>query len=217
MFFSRKPKSSQASAAAPAGSGAPPVDRRNSTRYQTTVLTCGLGEITELSRSGLRLRSTGSPAFKVGDKVQLDICSPTECAEVDGRIVRIKPSSYGRFDVGVAFEGLSDAVAGTLENLARYGTTKAEADPRVRAEQLRRLTASMKLPDHYKTLGLTPSASAKQVQDAFRALAREFHPDLNKSPEAERRFCEINEANEVLSDESRRKAYDALAGYIKAA
>jgi DnaJ-class molecular chaperone len=64
--------------------------------------------------------------------------------------------------------------------------------------------------DYYKTLGVSKSASAEEIKKAYRKLARQHHPDVNKKPEAEKRFKEINEANEVLSDPEKRKRYDTV-------
>jgi curved DNA-binding protein CbpA len=62
--------------------------------------------------------------------------------------------------------------------------------------------------DYYEVLGLDRSASDEQIKRAFRKLAFHYHPDLNKSPDAEQRFKEINEAYEVLIDHVRRARYD---------
>lgn len=63
--------------------------------------------------------------------------------------------------------------------------------------------------DYYKILGINKSASAADIKKAYRKLARKYHPDLNPSDkEAERKFKEINEANEVLSNPENRKKYD---------
>ena len=63
--------------------------------------------------------------------------------------------------------------------------------------------------DYYKALGIEKTATAEQIKKAYRKLARQHHPDVNPSDQdAERKFKEINEANEVLSDPDKRKKYD---------
>ena len=69
----------------------------------------------------------------------------------------------------------------------------------------------MEYRDYYATLGVDKGASQADVKKAFRRLARENHPDVNKGDvAAEKRFKEISEANEVLSDPEKRTAYDQL-------
>ena len=68
----------------------------------------------------------------------------------------------------------------------------------------------MKFLDYYAVLGVSRDASAEDIKKAFRKLARQYHPDVNKAAGAEARFKEINEANEVLSDPEKRKRYDTL-------
>jgi DnaJ-class molecular chaperone len=75
----------------------------------------------------------------------------------------------------------------------------------------------MEYRDYYATLGVDKGASQADIKKAFRRLARENHPDVNKGNDAaERRFKEISEANEVLSDPEKRKAYDQLGANWKA-
>ncbi|MGE5604024.1 MAG: molecular chaperone DnaJ [Nitrososphaerales archaeon] len=62
--------------------------------------------------------------------------------------------------------------------------------------------------DYYEVLGLSRDADENAIKGAYRRLARQYHPDVNKAPDAEERFKEINEAYEVLSDADRRAAYD---------
>ena len=67
----------------------------------------------------------------------------------------------------------------------------------------------MEFVDYYKILGIDKQASAEEIKKAYRKLARKMHPDLNPSDkEAHKKFQEINEANEVLSDPEKRKKYD---------
>jgi curved DNA-binding protein len=67
----------------------------------------------------------------------------------------------------------------------------------------------MDFVDYYKILGINKSASQKDIKNAYRKLARKFHPDLNPNDkDAKKNFQQINEANEVLSNPENRKKYD---------
>jgi curved DNA-binding protein len=69
----------------------------------------------------------------------------------------------------------------------------------------------MEYRDYYASLGVPRNASQADIKKAFRKLARQYHPDANKGDAAaEKRFKEVNEANEVLSDPEKRKLYDQL-------
>ncbi|HRE31571.1 MAG TPA: DnaJ domain-containing protein, partial [Candidatus Berkiella sp.] len=68
----------------------------------------------------------------------------------------------------------------------------------------------MEFKDYYAVLGVTPETSHNEMKKAFRKLARQYHPDVSKLPDAEQKFKEINEAWEVLKDPQRREQYDAL-------
>lgn len=73
----------------------------------------------------------------------------------------------------------------------------------------------MEYKDYYKILGVGRDASAEDIKRAYRKLARQYHPDKNKAKGAEDKFKEANEANEVLSDPKKRKAYDRLGANWK--
>src|SRR5438876_905804 len=78
---------------------------------------------------------------------------------------------------------------------------------------------SVKYRDYYEVLGVPRDATAKAIRDAYRKLARQYHPDLQDTPAkkkvAEEKFKEINEAHEVLGDPEKRKKYDRLGSRWK--
>jgi DnaJ-class molecular chaperone len=70
--------------------------------------------------------------------------------------------------------------------------------------------------DYYKILGVSESTEQKEIRQAYRKLARQYHPDVNPGDTgAENKFKEINEANEVLSDPEKRKKYDEMRAYYQ--
>lgn len=68
----------------------------------------------------------------------------------------------------------------------------------------------MNSKDYYKILGVARGASSEEIQKAYRKLARQYHPDTNKSSASEEKFKELNEAYEVLKAPQKRARYDAL-------
>ncbi len=70
--------------------------------------------------------------------------------------------------------------------------------------------AGVEFRDYYQTLDVARDAPAEAIKKAYRKLARKFHPDVSKEPQAEQRMKELNEAYAVLSDPEKRAAYDQL-------
>jgi curved DNA-binding protein len=76
---------------------------------------------------------------------------------------------------------------------------------------------ALEYKDYYATLKVKKDATPEEIQKAYRKLARKLHPDVNKAPEAERKFKEIGEAYEVLKDPEKRQKYDQYGAAWKGA
>lgn len=75
---------------------------------------------------------------------------------------------------------------------------------------------SMEFKDYYKIMGVARDATQDEIKRAYRQLARKYHPDVSKEPDAEARFKEVGEAYEALKDPEKRAAYDQLGANWKA-
>lgn len=208
------------------------VNPRRATRHAAMNLACELGAIVDMSQTGLRIQCAGRPGVEVGSQVKLTVSSPMQRLTVSGQVVWVHKPLLKAGQVGIKFVNTSEAAARALVELAEHGFV----DTAKLSEQFSKgsggssaasdcgescggnageerghtsIRASVELEDYYGALGLLPSAMDTEIQEAFRSLARQLHPDVNRSEDATQRFAFISKAYATLKDPAKRLKYDA--------
>ncbi|MHC5003055.1 MAG: DnaJ domain-containing protein [Planctomycetota bacterium] len=184
---------------------------RSAERHQTNLINCELGQIADLSRTGMRVKSGSKPKVKVGQLVQLTLQSPGDTIPVIGRIVWVRRQGLrGSYQVGVMFVNIRPRLAGDLESLAKFGFVQRGRGMGGESDSSSSTVSTFDMPKHYERLGLKPGASEREIHDAYRALARQYHPDVN--PDGEEKFLAIKESYELLRDPKNRPDARRRAG-----
>lgn len=175
-------------------------------------LRCPLGEVADLSMTGLRAKCRGRPDLQCGDAMTLVIESDTQCIRVTGRLVWVRRAGLRTFEVGVQFVDVRPGIAAAIAQLARYGfiPSGGEAAIPIDPPPARAVTAAVEIEDLYAVFGIPRDASDDTIRDTYHMLARRYHPDVCTEPGAEERFTLISKAYSVLRDSDRRKRYDAM-------
>ena len=121
----------------------------------------------------------------------------------------------------VGVRSTADVPDRTIVDVARSGFALGDRVLRpaqvivARAERRRGRLMAVAFRDYYEVLGVPRDASNEDIRRAYRKLARQYHPDVNKDPGAEDRFKEISEAYEVLRDPEKRERYDRLGAELE--
>ena len=191
-------------------------DRRRADRLGTNSLTCDLGAVVDISQTGMKLRSDRKPPMRVGQVFEAKLDSGTHRVPVSGQVVWVKRKGLKYYEMGVHFVNVKASLKAAIESIGMYGFV--DLDRAAQAKQRKyggsssgaspAVRATANLPDYYKILELGADAGDKEIQLAFRNLARKFHPDVAPGKEASRKFIEITQAYEVLRDPEAKKSYD---------
>lgn len=210
---------------------------RAATRHRTVGVRCELGTVIDISESGLRMQVDGKCPVKVGDILALNVRDFAHQANVRGCVVWVKPGNNGATTCGIAFidvrpgtKDLIEQIAGVGEALANDKKAKdaAEAakvasggknaipppeakDAEAEADAKKRVVrASIDIEDLYEIFSLPQTATADEINQAYRAMARNLHPDKNPLPDAAERFSQVAKAYKVLRDPEMRARYDEM-------
>jgi hypothetical protein len=197
---------------------------RRDARYPTENLSCPLGDVVDLSASGMRIRCDARPAVRRGATDSFAIRTGSQKLVVLGRVVWVRRKSLleKKYEVGVSFTDPRPGVRKVLSDLAQYGFVGAGggscgSPAGTGGGDRRKVSAEVQVEDLYSVLGLTPTATEDQIKAAYRALARELHPDVCKDPAGQERFVLVTKAYNVLRDPKERQRYDDLVARLSSA
>ena len=190
--------------------------RRAAPRHVTDVVTCPLGELLDLSGTGMRVKvGRGSP-LKPGQVLPVKLGTPSGSVSVQAQVMWRKRRGWrGGAEAGLRFVGVTPGQSVALATIARFGFISKEnikltqglgsnhgaagpgPNPTPDADSPRAATSDA--PAHcYRTLGLEPGAPPADIKHAYRLLARQCHPDVAPGPENQQRFVELREAYDQL-------------------
>ena len=187
---------------------------RRDERYETSDMSCPLGDVVNLSASGMQIRTPGKPAVSRGELKQFVLRTTRQTLTVSGSVVwmhRRSPLSR-QYAMGVRFVDSRPAIGEALVAFAKYGFV-VPGEQESSQELVANATVhkpSKIVEDYYRILGVERRATQSEIRRAFWALAKANHPDLTTDPNAEVRFRRANEAREVLLDPMKRRRFDDL-------
>ena len=179
-----------------------PQTRRHD-RHEVASVRCELGELIDLSRSGMRLASTGPAPVTPGQVLTLHLDHHQGVIDVTAVVRWSRRTGLKRHEVGLEFASVSEQKQNKLEQLARFGFVVTDRhQSRAYSSSVQ---ASAHLPDYYAMLEVGPAASPAEIRRAFHKLAKVHHPDTGGDVE---RFSELQRAWEVLKSQDTRSSYD---------
>ncbi len=209
----------------PLGKQPKQLQARRHERHDAHGLRCALGELADLSTTGMRVKGSGKCPVEIGQPVPLVISNGGQTIRVQGEVVWVRKPAFGggAFQVGVRFTEVRKSLSAALEQFAKFGCVNtsnfgaAHDEPAPTREAGARNpsdgvtpAARVEVENLYAILGVLPGASDQDVRRAFHALAMQYHPDRNQSADAAEKFESINKTYLILKDPEKRRKYDEM-------
>jgi len=187
--------------------------RRKLPRHETDAVTCELGKILDLSGSGMRVQFKGRCPVKVGQTMPIKLKTPNGSLPVTLRTIwRQRTGLMGGYEAGFQFLGIKPAQSVALATIARFGfVSTADVQPggtKRSASSTRsspgNVAASIVMAEYYDRLDLPRDATMADIKDAYRKLARKYHPDVAPGEDNRQKFIALREAYDLLCDHVKR-------------
>lgn len=169
----------------------------------------------------MRIHCKEKPPFKKDSVVTFGVTAGTQRLSVEGLIVWIRRASWcsSEYELGVQFRDQRPAIRAALAAMAQYGFVNPGSVPPAPPNSTGASPVGMtvEVEDLYAIMGIPASATDDQIRTAFRALARELHPDVCRDDAAQDKFTQVSKAYAVLRNPDSRKRYDELVLRLRAA
>lgn len=184
--------------------------RRRMTRHQTDAVRSSLGDILDLSGTGLRMGFKGRCPIKVGQTISIKLKTPHGSMVLAARAVwRRRTGLLGGCQIGFNFDGINASQSVALATIARFGFIASQGVRSAEQDHAKlggpaSVEASIVMAKYYECLGLAESATPEDVKIAYRKLARQYHPDVAPGQDNQRKFLQLREAYDLLNDHLRR-------------
>jgi hypothetical protein len=193
------------------------ANNRAADRYTAIGLSCVLGEVEDISLSGVRIRCKGESPIRVNDVFQLTIKRDSGSLKVVAKVVWVTRPLFSAAKMGLRFvETDIEALRTLLESLCPGCTANAFLPSG--GQRMSELTvATIEVEDLYVILGVARTASDNEIRAAYHARAKQYHPDCNTEAEAAIHFSNISKAYTVLRDPEYRARYDRLLAQARCA
>ncbi|MCH7571944.1 MAG: DnaJ domain-containing protein, partial [Planctomycetes bacterium] len=172
------------------------------------------GDVVDISTTGMRIRCERKPPIKVGQYIEAKLESNSHRLPVSGLVIWVRRKGFKGYEVGIKFVNIKRSLQAAIESLGMFGFIDLEAAAAAKEKKYgptktkKRIRASINLPDYYSIRGLDSDATGGEIKNAFRMLARRYHPDVAKRQDDAQKFLEISQAYDVLRDSESRKSYD---------
>jgi hypothetical protein len=192
------------------------IERRTHERFAADMLTCPVGKVVDLSIAGMSLTTDRKPTVKPGQVCGFPLSVGSRTFNLVGRVLRVRRKSIKQYEIGVAFVNPDQRVVHILTSVARFGFVPKDGaveearrnNPALDTAAMNPASSNRDPAGIYRLLGVSPDASESQINEAFRTMARQYHPDLNRAIDAQQQFIAIKQAYDVLRDADRRQRYD---------
>ena len=157
----------------------------------------------------MRVALAGRCTLKIGQVLPVKLKTPNGTLTLAARAVwRRRTGLLGGYQIGFNFDGITPQQSTVLGTIARFGfVAGSEVNSSARQQASTdpaQVEGSIVLAEYYERLGLPSDASGEQIKNAYRQLARKYHPDVAPGEENKRKFLELREAYDLLSDHARR-------------